>query len=155
MKKKVLIGMSGGVDSSTSAAMLIENGYEVVGATLKLTESEDESFVDDAKKVAEKLGIKHVVLDFRKEFAEKIEDYFANDYLNGRTPNPCAVCNFEIKFGLMLDYALSIGCDFLATGHYANIVHDSETGKWLLKKTDSKNYQLIITITYKEHVYII
>lgn len=151
MKKKVLIGMSGGVDSSTSAAMLIERGYEVVGATLKLTESEDESFIDDAKKVAEKLGIKHVVLDFRKEFAEKVEDYFANEYLNGRTPNPCAVCNFEIKFGLMLDYALSIGCDFLATGHYANIVHDSETGKWLLKKTDSKKDQSYFLYRLNQH----
>lgn len=139
--KKVLVGMSGGVDSSTSAALLLEQGYEVVGATLKLVDGSDESFIDDAKKVASKLGIEHVVLDFREQFSRKVMDYFANEYLCGRTPNPCAMCNLNIKFGLMLDYAKQIGCDFLATGHYAKIAYDESKGRWLLKKTDSKKDQ--------------
>ncbi len=151
MKKKVLVGMSGGVDSSTTAVLLLKEGYEVVGATLKLTSSSDESFIDDAKKVAEKLGIQHHVLDFRKEFENKVEDYFVNEYLNGRTPNPCAMCNFEIKFGLMLNYALSIGCDYLATGHYARVLYDENKNRWLLKKADSNKDQSYFLYRLKQH----
>ena len=134
---KILVGMSGGVDSSVSASLLLEKGYEVIGVTLKLVESSNEDFISDAKEVAKILGIEHHVLDLRKEFSEKVEDYFAKEYLEGRTPNPCAMCNPTIKFGLMLDYALSLGCSHLATGHYAKIIYDENINKWLLKKSDN------------------
>lgn len=141
--KKVLIGMSGGVDSSVAAALLLECGYEVLGATLVLTSysSNNDKMITDAKKVAKTLGIKHITLDLKKEFKEKVINYFINEYLKGRTPNPCVVCNSNIKFGLMLDKALNLNYDYLATGHYAKITYNKNTKRWLLQKNNSKKDQ--------------
>lgn len=149
--KKVLVAMSGGVDSSTSAGILLEKGYEVEGVTMRLVCKKDESYINDAKKVASKLGINHRVLDLRKEFSEKVQDYFANEYLHGRTPNPCVVCNFEIKFGLLLDYALKMGFDYLATGHYAKVIYDENSDKFLLKQANNNKDQSYFLYKLKQH----
>lgn len=133
MSKKVAIGMSGGVDSCAAACILREKGYDVFGITLLLRDGDSAlGDIEDAKRAAQKLGIKHLVADFRQLFKEKIISDFANEYLNARTPNPCVKCNRDIKFGAMLDFALQNGADFLATGHYAKIDFDGE--RYLLKK---------------------
>lgn len=126
MKKSVMVGMSGGVDSSAAAAILIEQGYEVCGATMDLLSDDikkkDNSAIEDAKKVCDMLGIKHYVLDLKKEFREFVIDYFTREYINGRTPNPCISCNKHLKFGLMYQKAKEMGIDYIATGHYARII---------------------------------
>ena len=114
---KVGVAMSGGVDSSTVAYLLKQQGYDIFGVTMKTFKDED----SDAKKVCDDLGIEHYVLDVRNEFKEKVMDYFVNEYMNGRTPNPCMVCNRHIKFGKMLDFILSKGASFMATGHYTKL----------------------------------
>lgn len=130
--------MSGGVDSSLTAALLIQQGFDVVGVTMWL---EDDEFnersccsaqeVEDAREVAAQLGIVHYVADFREEFRAEIEDYFVAEYLRGRTPNPCVRCNKLIKFGRLFEFVQDFGADFLATGHYARIVF--ENGRHRLK----------------------
>jgi len=132
MKEKVLVGMSGGVDSSAAALILKNNGYDVCGITLTLTENDNSRDISDARAVCEKLGIDHIVLDLRKEFRENVIFYFINEYKVGRTPNPCIACNRHIKFGAMLDYAQKNGFDKIATGHYARVVE--ENGRFLLKR---------------------
>ena len=127
--------MSGGVDSSVSAALLLNN-FNVVGVTMRLF---DNFNCIDAKSVANHLGINHYVADFHNQFAD-IQNYFIYEYLRGRTPNPCVHCNKFIKFGLLLDFAKSIGADFLATGHYARIIHEDNRFK-LKKATDIKKDQ--------------
>ena len=130
-KKKVLLGMSGGVDSSVAAILLQEQGFEVIGVTMLLRpasllqkinggcgSSED---VEDARRVAECLGIEHHVLDFTEIFTRRVMDYFVQEYQNGRTPNPCIACNHYVKFGAMFDKAMEMGCDYVATGHYATV----------------------------------
>lgn len=146
---KVLIGMSGGVDSSVSAAILCEKGYEVVGATLDLLESDSSEMISDAKKVANQLNIPHIVLDFKEEFSLKVKEYFANEYLKGRTPNPCAMCNKKIKFGLMLDYALSHGFTHIATGHYVRIL--KKGNEWAIQKNDSHKDQSYFLYKLNQH----
>lgn len=131
MKKKVAVAMSGGVDSSVAAALLLSAGFEVVGVTMKLKDGESGE-VSDAKKVCDVLGIKHFVADFKKIFREEVENYFVAEYLRGRTPNPCVRCNMKIKFGKLFDFADEIGADFLATGHYARVTFERE--KYRLKK---------------------
>ncbi len=149
MKKKVLIGMSGGVDSSVAAAVLLEQGYDVVGVTMRLWDGEeiDGSFtegtccslsaVEDARRVAYKLGIDYHVLDFRSEFDKHVVDYFTSEYQCGRTPNPCIACNKYIKFDAMLQKAEMLGADYVATGHYAKVEFDRERGRYLLKKSNA------------------
>lgn len=132
MKEKVLVGMSGGVDSSAAALVLKNKGYDVCGITLTLTENDNSRDINDAKAVCEKLGINHTVLDLRKEFRENVISYFINEYKSGRTPNPCIACNKHIKFGAMLDYANKNGFDKIATGHYARV--EEENGRFLLKR---------------------
>ena len=143
-KKTVAVAMSGGVDSSLTAALLAEQGYKVIGITMLLTEEgrsetvnvaagEEPDCVRDAKKVAAALGIEHHTVDFRQEFQANVIDYFLSEYAKGRTPNPCVMCNPSMKFGLLLDKARELGADFLATGHYARI-GQLENGRYVVKK---------------------
>ncbi len=128
---RVVVAMSGGVDSSVAALLLQQQGYEVVGVTMQVWPHQalnrDEktccglSALEDARRVAWRLGIPHYVLDFREEFEDRVIDYFCREYLAGRTPNPCIACNRHLKFGSLLNRALSLGAGYLATGHYARI----------------------------------
>ena len=146
--------MSGGVDSSVTAGLLKQQGYDVIGITLRLWEEDPActidnvhaccslSSVDDAKAVASVLGIPHYTLDFRDIFRRDVIDYFVDAYVHGRTPNPCIACNKFIKFGLLWEKAKQFGADFLATGHYARIVKDEGTGIYsLLRGTDRRKDQ--------------
>lgn len=132
-KKKVVVGMSGGVDSSVAAYLLKQEGYEVIGVTMQIWQDEDEyvteaeggccglSAVDDARRVAEVLDIPYYVMNFKREFRESVMDYFIREYESGRTPNPCIACNRFVKWESLLKRSLSIGADYIATGHYARI----------------------------------
>ncbi|WP_349763758.1 tRNA 2-thiouridine(34) synthase MnmA [Fusobacterium sp. SYSU M8D902] len=114
---KIAVAMSGGVDSSTVAYILKKQGYDLIGITMRTCTPEDE----DAKRVCEDLGIPHYVLDATKEFHNTVMNYFVDEYMNGRTPNPCMVCNKHIKFGMLIDFARSKGANFMATGHYTQL----------------------------------
>ncbi len=121
-KQKVIVGLSGGVDSSVSAYLLQQQGYEISGVYMKLhnaIEGYHEKNISAGKKVANFLNIEYEVLDLTKEFEKEVYDYFVNSYIDGTTPNPCVKCNRTIKFGALYDYAMSKNADFLATGHYA------------------------------------
>ena len=119
--KKVVIGMSGGVDSSVAAILLKEQGYEVIGITFKFIDSYDAT---DAIKVCERLNIEHHVVDYRKEFKEKVIDRFINDYKIGLTPNPCVICNKYVKINFLFEEMLKYNADYIATGHYAKILNN-------------------------------
>ena len=119
MKKRVLVGMSGGVDSSVAALLLLEQGYEVVGLTFRFTEEFDSN---DAVKVANTLNIEHHVIDYRDIFKETVIDKFINDYNSGITPNPCILCNREVKFNFLYQNMKKFNCDYIATGHYAKVI---------------------------------
>jgi tRNA-specific 2-thiouridylase len=146
-KRKVVIAMSGGVDSSVSAALLKEQGHEVIGISLQLYERPEAaqaggktccSLTDvmDAARVAKRLEIPFEVIDLRTRFKELVMDDFIAEYRSGRTPNPCARCNERIKFGILLDIATSLGADTLATGHYARIETDASGSYQLMKGLD-------------------
>lgn len=135
MKNKVLIGMSGGVDSSLAAAMLLEQGYETIGITFLLGDYAP-SAREDAERVAKHLGIRHETVDFSKEFKNEVMDYFAAEYEHGRTPNPCVMCNRKIKFGKFLELADSMNAEYIATGHYAKIKRNSASGLYELHTAD-------------------
>ena len=134
--KRVLIGMSGGVDSSVAAYLMKEAGFDCLGATMRLFDRETDSPEDAAmaRSVADRLGIPFQLLDFRRECAERVIGEFIRSYEAGQTPNPCICCNQTLKFGRMLHAALSLGCDAVVSGHYARIRKDSETGRYLLYK---------------------
>lgn len=131
---KVVVGMSGGVDSSVAAYLLKEQGYEVIGVTMQIWQDEDEalkeesggccglSAVEDARRVAACLEIPYYVMNFKQEFRESVIDYFTGEYLKGRTPNPCIACNRYVKWEALLSRSLSIGAGYIATGHYARVV---------------------------------
>lgn len=145
--KKVLLGMSGGVDSSVSAVLLKKAGYEVVGITMKLWQEEDNAketqccsidAVYDAKRVCDLLEIPHYTLNLEKEFKEYVVDDFIECYKNAMTPNPCIECNKHIKFDLLYKKAKELGCDYIATGHYAKVEYIEEYNKYMLKKSNAK-----------------
>ena len=148
--EKVLLGMSGGVDSSTAALLLKEQGYDVTGLTLKLCKEDKGQDLADAKAVCEKIGINHITLDLKNEFYEKVISAFINDYKNGLTPNPCLECNKYIKFGIMLDFALKNGFQKIATGHYARV--EREGDRFILKKaTDISKDQSYVLYSLTQH----
>lgn len=151
-KKRVLVAMSGGVDSSAAAALLLDKGYEVEGATMQIwpdvTDEEEritrgccsQSAVDDARRVAMHLGIKYHVFNFKEIFEKSVINPFIDEYIHGRTPNPCIECNKIVKFEAFLNRALTLGFDYIATGHYGRI-EQNEQGRYLLKRsvTDAKD----------------
>lgn len=140
--KSVMLGMSGGVDSSAAAVMLLEQGFEVSGVTLILKDGEQTlRDVESARNVADALGIEHHTVDLREKFSNEVIANFASEYKSGRTPNPCCVCNMKIKFGAMLDFALENGADGIATGHYAKLKKDEESGKTLLMRSEGPKDQ--------------
>ncbi len=135
---KVLIGMSGGVDSSVAAALLKKDGHSVTGVTLVLNE-DSKSFVDDAKSVCEILDIPHVVIDLSREFKTHVKDAFVEEFRRGRTPNPCVICNKMIKFGLLFDYAVDNNFDYIATGHYARVIKKDDGYSLAMAKSIEKD----------------
>ncbi len=155
----VAVAMSGGVDSSAAAAMLAEQGYKLIGLTIKTYDYEEvggnvgrESTccsldgINDARMVAEKLGFPHYVLDFSEKFARTVIDNFVGEYLQGRTPNPCVICNRKIKWEELIRKATALGADFIATGHYAKVRYDESSGRYILSRgrdsTKDQSYAL-------------
>ena len=145
MKKKALIAMSGGVDSSVAAALMIQKGYECTGCTMRLFDytgihlPEQNTCcglddVQDARSVAETLGMEFKVLNFMDEFRCKVMDRFVDEYLRGRTPNPCIDCNRYMKFGRLWEWAKENGYDVIVTGHYAHVSYDEDSGRWCLER---------------------
>ncbi len=149
------MGMSGGVDSSVAAALLVEAGYQVEGIMLHLWAESGARFnaccsleaQNDAAEVSRVLGVPFRVLDVEELFRRKVVEYFIDSYVSGRTPNPCLVCNREIRFGFLLEYALRHGADYVATGHYARIVRGEDGTYLLLKGVDSRKDQSYVLYT--------
>ena len=159
---KVLVAMSGGVDSSVAAKLLVDAGYDCVGCTMKLYQNEDAGVprshtccslddVEDARSAAFRLGMPYYVFNFSEDFGEKVIDKFVDSYLHGRTPNPCIDCNRYLKFDRLFDRATLMGCRYVATGHYARI--DCQDGKYRLRKAldDSKDQSYVLyTMTQEQ-----
>lgn len=145
-KKRVVVGMSGGVDSSVAAYLLKEQGYDVIGVTMQIWQEEERvveeenggccglTAVDDARRVANDLEIPYYVMNFKKEFKESVINYFVNEYLQGRTPNPCIACNRYVKWEALLKRSMEIGAEYIATGHYARI-KQLENGRYTVQRS--------------------
>lgn len=163
MKEKVVVGLSGGVDSAVAAYLLKEQGYEVIGINMQVTPKNQGfeereggccslSDVNDARAVADKLDIFFYVLNFRDIFEKKVIDYFIDDYLKGFTPNPCIACNKHIKFDELLRKAQALGANYIATGHYAKVVKDETTGRYLLlRSNDAKKDQTYVLYNLSQY----
>ena len=158
MKKRVLVAMSGGVDSATTAVLLKEQGYDVIGVTMQLWDYGDAEGgccsiddVRDARRVADQIGIKHYVVNYMDKFREFIVNDFINKYMNGKTPSPCVLCNEHMKFDFLMKRALELGADYMATGHYARIGYDAAAGKYnLYKAIDINKDQSYFLFTIKQ-----
>lgn len=138
--KRVMLGMSGGVDSSVAALLLKNAGYDVIGATLELFAGSSCCNIDtyiDAKNVCNQLGIPHFTFNYKDEFRKYVIDDFISCYANCKTPNPCIECNKYMKFGYMYEKAKEMGCEYIATGHYAKTEYSEKYGRWVLKKSNS------------------
>jgi tRNA-specific 2-thiouridylase len=134
---KALIAMSGGVDSSTAAYLAMEKGFDCIGATMLLCQSEQD--ITDAASVAERLQIPFYTFDARLPFRSMVQEAFVRSYETGDTPNPCVLCNRHLKFGYLLDRAKELGCSHIVTGHYARVQQDQQTGRWLLLKSADRS----------------
>lgn len=146
MTKRVVVGMSGGVDSSVAAALLKEQGYDVIGLYMLNWEEEDENGVcsavndyEDVKRVCNNIGIPYYTVNFAQQYLDRVFSEFLREYNLGRTPNPDVLCNREIKFGPFLEYAKKLGADYIATGHYAKVVHENGVSRLLKAKDTNKD----------------
>ena len=153
---KALIGMSGGVDSSVAAYLCLQDGFECIGATMRLFDASQGcsalNHISDAQNIARQLNIPFHVLDFSDHFRSKVMDHFAACYESGLTPNPCIECNKNLKFTEFLNAALEMGCEYVVTGHYARIKHDSSTGRYLLcKASDERKDQSYFLAGLTQH----
>lgn len=136
-KKKVLLGMSGGVDSSVAAYLLQKQGFDVIGVTLQMWDEKDLNTANEAKSVCKILNIEHHTFNVQKNFKKYVVNYFISEYESGKTPNPCVVCNRYVKFQGLIDMAKELNIEYIATGHYANI--EQKNGKYFLKKAKDKS----------------
>jgi len=157
-RQRVVLGMSGGVDSSVAAYLLKEAGYDVVGLFMKNWDDTDENGVctatrdyEDVAAVAEQLEIPYYSVNFEKEYAERVFSYFLDTYRKGRTPNPDVMCNKEIKFKAFLDYAMALGAEYVAMGHYARVRRDSDGTTHLLRGVDSNKDQTYFLSQLRQH----
>jgi tRNA-specific 2-thiouridylase len=166
-RKRVIVGMSGGVDSSVTAGLLVEQGYDVVGITLNLWPEDDGApkdaredaccalgAVEDARRVADRLGIRYYVMNFRDVFEEKVVKDFIGEYQRGRTPNPCVRCNQFIKFDALLARAALFDADYVATGHYVRVEQAADTQRWLLRKAadPSKDQSYVLYVMTQDRL---